>query len=61
MLERGEVIADLREVSRRVGLLSPGLLNWETYRAGGGRYRYGQIAALGGFAPLRRAAETPPA
>jgi hypothetical protein len=53
---RDEIIADIRAVSRSVGLLSPQLLNWDTYRGCGGRYSYEQTAAMGGFQTLRRAA-----
>jgi hypothetical protein len=55
-MERGEIIADVREVSRSLGLLSPRLLTWETYRSHGGRYSHEQAVALGGFAALCRAA-----
>ncbi len=55
-LERGEVIADIRQVSLSVGLLSPRLLTFETYRSRGGRYTYEQTLTLGGFDTLRRVA-----
>ena len=55
-LERGEVIADIRQVSLSLGLLSPRLLSFEAYRNHGGRYTHEQTATLGGFDTLRRAA-----
>jgi hypothetical protein len=55
VLERGEIIADIR-----LGLLSPRLLTWQTYRTHGGRYtpEYtpAQTSTLGGFDTLRRVA-----
>jgi hypothetical protein len=57
LLERSDVIVDIRDVSRRAGLTSPRLLTWESYTAHGGLYAYDQIKLLGGFALLRRDAE----
>ena len=56
MLHRSEIIADIRDVSMSLGLLSPSLLTWPTYRCHGGRYTYDQVTSLGGFNSLRRAA-----
>ena len=58
-LERGACIVDLCEVAHGLGLSSPLLLNWQTYRDCGGRYTHEQIATLGGFHALRRAAARP--
>jgi hypothetical protein len=55
-LERGEAIADIRQVSLSLGLLSPRLLSFEAYRRHGGRYTHEQTATLGGFDTLRRVA-----
>jgi hypothetical protein len=56
VLERGEVIADIRAVALSLGLVGPHLLTFDTYRNHGGRYTYEQTATLGGFDALRRAA-----
>ena len=55
-LERGEAIADIRQISLSLGLLSPRLLSFEAYRRHGGRYTHEQTATLGGFDTLRRVA-----
>jgi hypothetical protein len=55
-LERGEIIADIREIALSAGLDSPRLLTFATYRAHGGRYTFDQAATFGGFDTLRRAA-----
>ena len=54
--ERGEIIADIRQVALSLGLLSPRLLSWQTYRTHGGRYTHEQTSTLGGFDALRRVA-----
>jgi hypothetical protein len=55
-LERGEIIADIREIALSAGLDSPRLLTFATYRAHGGRYTFDQAATFGGFDTLRRVA-----
>lgn len=55
-LDRGEIIADIRQVALSLGLLSPRLLTFDTYRNHGGRYSYDQTAPLGGFDAIRCAA-----
>jgi hypothetical protein len=50
------LIADLRDVSVCLGLLTPRLLTWKTYRQSGGQYRFHQFTPFGGFDTLRRAA-----
>jgi hypothetical protein len=56
VLERGEIIADIRQVALGLGLLSPRLLTFQTYRSHGGRYTHEQTLTLGGFDTLRRVA-----
>lgn len=53
-LDRGELIADLRDVAARIGVRDLRLLTWETYYANGGQYSFELFHPFGGYDTLRR-------